>query len=173
MAQSFTTRVVTTSEFNLIPSMIKVEIRCHKDPWPEDAIKECFADSYLIVGLFDKNTQGYEVHEKLIGFSVIYNTKFTTDILTIGVDPDYQGKKLGTKLLKDTLLEAIKIGVEECYLEVRVSNIIAINLYEKFGFEKVGLRKEYYSPLHPGEKGEDAHTMSLINFDEKMLNAIN
>ena len=93
MAQSFTTRVVTTSEFNLIPSMIKVEIRCHKDPWPEDAIKECFADSYLIVGLFDKNTQGDEVHEKLIGFSVIYNTKFTTDILTIGVDPDYQGKK--------------------------------------------------------------------------------
>ena len=48
----------------------------------------------------------------------------------------------------------------ECFLEVRVSNIVAQNLYKKYGFVEVGLRKEYYNQIG-AEKGEDAYTMHL------------
>ena len=50
----------------------------------------------------------------------------------------------------------------ECFVEVRVSNIVAQNLYKKYGFVEVGLRKEYYNPIGD-EKGEDAYTMHLSN----------
>lgn len=130
----------------------RLSLELKKNAWNAQSLIECFDDSYIILGLFDV--------KKLIGFSVIYNTKFSTDLLTIGVDPDYQGKKLGALLLHRTLEKALEIEDLECFLEVRVSNIVAQNLYKKYGFVEVGLRKEYYNPIG-AEKGEDAYTMHL------------
>ena len=96
---SFYTRILTRDDLSLVNSMEKIEFRTQKNAWNAQSLIECFDDSYIIIGLFNYQT--------LIGFSVIYNTKFTTDLLTIGVDPDYQGKKLGSLLLKDTLLVAL------------------------------------------------------------------
>lgn len=157
----FYTRILTTDDYSLLSSMEDIELKTQKNAWAANQIAECFDNSYLIIGLFD--------YEKLIGFSVIYNTKFTTDLLTIGVTPEYQGKKLGFKLLLDTLKTAFNAEAVECFLEVRVSNFVAINLYEKLGFKKVGVRKEYYNPVGD-EPGEDAYTMHLGNIKEALLN---
>ncbi|MGN0916182.1 MAG: ribosomal protein S18-alanine N-acetyltransferase [Succinivibrio sp.] len=160
MSSRFSTRILTRNDLNLVKDMEVIELKTQKNAWNAQSLIECFDDSYLITGLFD--------HEKLIGFSVIYNTKFTTDLLTIGVTPEYQGKHLGQKLLFDTLKKALEIGDVECFLEVRVSNTPAINLYTKFGFQKVGLRKEYYNPVG-NEKGEDAYTMHLSEIGSSLL----
>ena len=57
---------------------------------------------------------------------------------------DYRNKGIGTKLLAHLISLAINYRVINITLEVRVSNNIAINLYKKFGFREVALRKYYY-----------------------------
>lgn len=159
LPQRYSVRVLTRDDLSLVPQLEKIELRTQKNAWNSQSLIECFDDSYIILGLFDV--------EKLIGFSVIYNTKFSTDLLTIGVDPDYQGKKLGSLLLHKTLEKALEIEDIECFLEVRVSNIVAQNLYKKYGFVEVGLRKEYYNPIGD-EKGEDAYTMHLSDIKSNL-----
>ena len=161
----FTTRVLTRNDLPLVKELERIEFLTQKNAWNAQSLIECFDDSYIIIGLFHR--------EKIIGFSVIYNTAYTTDLLTIGVEPDYQGKKLGQLLLYYTLKTAAENKDIECFLEVRVSNIIAQNLYKKFGFVTVGTRKGYYNPVG-SEPAEDAYTMHLsdisANLDKVLSN---
>ena len=62
------------------------------------------------------------------------------------------------KLLKQVILQNKAVGVKVINLEVRVSNLVAINLYKKNGFYKDAIRQDYYSK----PEKEDALLMSLI-----------
>lgn len=157
MDNRFSCKVLSRNDLNLVSDLEKIEFRTQKNAWNAQSLIECFDDSYILIGLFCVS--------KLIGFSVIYNTKYSTDLLTIGVDPDYQGKKLGELLLENTLQKALENDVKECFLEVRVGNCVAINLYTKYGFKKVGVRKGYYNPVG-NEPAEDAYTMCLSDIKE-------
>ncbi|MEM1508843.1 MAG: ribosomal protein S18-alanine N-acetyltransferase [Thermofilaceae archaeon] len=76
-------------------------------------------------------------------------------IVSIAVIPEMRGKGIGTKLMKRAMESLYQVyGVEEYYLEVRVSNMPAINLYTKLGFEKIKTLKSYYL------NGEDAYLMA-------------
>jgi [ribosomal protein S18]-alanine N-acetyltransferase len=72
-------------------------------------------------------------------------------VITIAVHPRYRGLGLGEWLLLTLLEEGQKLAAEEATLEVRVSNLVAQALYQKYGFEEVGRRSGYYS-----NNGEDA-----------------
>lgn len=143
---------VTEKRLSLIHALELIEQRTQKNPWNAQSLTECFSDAYKVIVLY--------VGELSQGFAVIYNTRFTTDLLTIGVDPSFQGKGYGRFLLECTLREALEGGAEECFLEVRVSNIRAQSLYKSMGFEIVGTRKEYYQKTS-SEPAEDAYTMQL------------
>ncbi len=142
----------------LDPDIVKalefVEERTQKNPWNAQSLSCCFDKTFKVIALYVK-------HE-IAGFSVIYDTVASTDILTIGVDPRFQGRSLGAFLLECTLREALKKKVLVCYLEVRRSNVIAQGLYKKFGFKVVGERKNYYRGIN-GEPDEDAFTMNNEN----------
>ena len=149
----FSCRVLTRGDLGLLPAMERIEARAHRHPWSEGDLRECFGDLYRIIGLFAGGT--------LTGFAVIYATRVTTDLLTIGVDPDSQGRGLGTLLLRAALREAVRAGADECFLEVRAGNTAAQGLYRKFGFKVTGVRRGYYAPLRAGGSAEDALTMRL------------
>ncbi|HDH96477.1 MAG TPA: ribosomal-protein-alanine N-acetyltransferase, partial [Proteobacteria bacterium] len=74
----------------------------------------------------------------------------------IAVKDRWRRMGIGSALLKRLLTAARERGVRKAYLEVRVSNIEAIGLYEKHGFLVSGIRKAYYS-----DTGEDALVMKL------------
>lgn len=76
-----------------------------------------------------------------------------SSVHTIGVDPDYQGNGIGKALLRALLVRADELKTP-VFLEVRTDNDVAIALYEKHGFGRLGLRKRYYRP-----SGADAYTM--------------
>lgn len=76
---------------------------------------------------------------------------FEYEIHTIGVDPEYQGRGIGRRML-DELLNIADGGV--VHLEVRTDNEPAIALYRSVGFTQVGLRRRYYRI-----SGADAYTM--------------
>jgi len=75
-------------------------------------------------------------------------------LVSIAVLEPYRGRGIGKALLRRTIDVMDKVyGVEAIYLEVRVSNLRAIGLYEKFGFKRVKTIKSYY------RDGEDAYVM--------------
>ncbi|MCE4617254.1 MAG: ribosomal protein S18-alanine N-acetyltransferase [Desulfurococcales archaeon] len=78
-------------------------------------------------------------------------------ILSIAVLPEFQGKGIGSRLLAEGLKRMRKLHhVDNVYLEVRVSNIMAINFYKKFGFEIKTVIPHYY------RDGEDAYLMEIV-----------
>ena len=86
----------------------------------------------------------YIEEDKIFGYlkySLIYDRMEIDNIL---VEPEYRGQKIGNKLMSRLISIAIEEHVVNITLEVRVSNEIARNLYKKFGFREVALRKFYY-----------------------------
>ena len=66
------------------------------------------------------------------------------EITNVAVDEAYRGQHIGTRLMEQLLEEGWRGGLESIVLEVRVSNAPAIHLYEKMGFENLGVRKGFY-----------------------------
>ena len=93
-------------------------------------------NSYYLVALIDN---------KIVGFAGYMLILDEADITNIVVRKDMRNKKIATKLLSELLktLEPME-KIETITLEVNENNIPAITLYENFGFDKVGLRKNYY-----------------------------
>ena len=67
-----------------------------------------------------------------------------TDMMNVAVHPDYRRQGIGEKLVAELVAELKKLDSHALMLEVRASNAPAIALYEKMGFQQVGLRKNYY-----------------------------
>jgi ribosomal-protein-alanine N-acetyltransferase len=66
------------------------------------------------------------------------------EVLNIAVDPARRGASLGGRLLDAGISEARSRGAHEIFLEVRESNVAALDLYRSRGFEAIARRKKYY-----------------------------
>lgn len=136
---------------DVIKELFNIEIGVHIDPWTYDSLKACFTnDSAKIFGLF--------YNEQIIGYSVISLVYEDAELWNIALSSDYQGLGLGRFLLKESINKAKLYNAKNMYLEVRVSNIRALNLYYSIGFVDNGLRKNYY-PKKGDREAEDALTM--------------
>lgn len=93
----------------------------------------------------------YVEENKVIGFLMYTELEETADILNIVVQKEFRERKIASCLM-DYMISDLKTSVKLVTLEVRKSNIPAIKLYEKFGFEIVNIRKKYYEE-------EDAYLM--------------
>ncbi|NJF25261.1 ribosomal protein S18-alanine N-acetyltransferase [Thermococcus sp. Bubb.Bath] len=97
-----------------------------------------------------------EYGRKVIGYVMGYlRPDMEGHIMSIAVDPAYRGNGIGSTLLTEAIERLIREGARYIGLEVRVSNIGAIKLYERFGFRRVKRIIGYYSD------GEDAYYMLL------------
>jgi ribosomal-protein-alanine N-acetyltransferase len=87
-----------------------------------------------------------------VGYLICARYDEAYHVMTIAVDPDHRRAGIASTLL-DALIE--RAGEDANYtLEVRVSNLGAIALYERYGFRSVGNRPRYYA-----DNGEDALIM--------------
>jgi ribosomal-protein-alanine N-acetyltransferase len=101
---------------------------------------------------------GLENSEGLVAFALFNQVLDEATLLNVAVDPRWQRKGLAHALLIDAIRRLVLRGVSRCLLEVRAGNRAAIALYERLGFERDGLRRNYY----PADNGrEDALLMSL------------
>ena len=94
--------------------------------------------------------------ETIVGFAGFWLIAGEIHISTIAVDPAQRGRDMGKRLLLNLLLEARKLDPILVTLEVRRGNVVAQNLYRRFRFEEVGLRRRYYH-----DTGEDALLMTV------------
>jgi ribosomal-protein-alanine N-acetyltransferase len=81
-------------------------------------------------------------------------------VTTFAVLPAYRRRGLGGRLLSALIELAADLGASVVTLEVRLSNVAARRLYQRFGFRPVGVRPHYYS-----DNGEDALIMTTEPLD--------
>lgn len=108
--------------------------------------KLCWSKNIFINELNKNNSKYYVAlhNDEVIGYVGANYVLDEADITNIAVLPDFRNKKIASHLM-DMMIKHLKtINILKLNLEVRQSNIGAINLYKKFGFEIVGSRKNYY-----------------------------
>ena len=88
-----------------------------------------------------------KIDNKVVGFAGFIQVLDEADISNIVVNKNFRNQKIGTFLLESLLDLASSLNIKTINLEVRESNITAINLYKKFGFEICGMRKNYYNNI--------------------------
>lgn len=82
----------------------------------------------------------------LLGYAGAYLLPPEADVQTIAVDVRGRGQGLGRALLEELIRSAAEADCTQLMLEVRSDNTSAIGMYERFGFERISARRDYYAP---------------------------
>ncbi len=85
-----------------------------------------------------------QLDDRLAGYVCLMSLFEEAQILDIAVAPDQRGRGIALALMECAIGLAVEKGAELLALEVRSTNIAAIKLYERLGFERVGIRSRYY-----------------------------
>lgn len=121
-----------------LDDVLQIEERTFSTPWSRNAFEMEIKDNLLstyIVAEFDG---------KIVGYAGLWIIIDEGHITNIAVDERYKGRSIGNALLIGLTKQCINNGIFKMTLEVRKSNIVAINLYKKHGFTEEGIRKNYY-----------------------------
>ena len=135
-----------------IPAVAELESEIYDPPWPPRVFFDELAMEnrrYLVA------TDGADL---VLGYCGLLIVEEDAHVTTIAVAPKSRGHHLGTRLMLEMVEAALDADTKHLTLEVRVSNEAAQKLYERFGFEPVGRRKNYY-------KDEDALVMWATDID--------
>lgn len=126
-----------------------IERESFTTPWPSQAYRQELESNRLahyLVAL---------IGDEIVGFGGIWLMVDEAHITTFAVHSRYRRRRIGERLLLALLDVAVARGAREATLEVRLSNLPARRLYEKYGFRPVGIRPRYYS-----DNQEDALIMT-------------
>lgn len=99
-----------------------------------------FKDSILAKHFF----KIFFFNENIVGFIVARLIQHECEILNVGVTKTMQKKQVASNLMDELIGECNNKNIKHIFLEVRTSNIPAINLYKKFYFNEIGVRPNYY-----------------------------
>lgn len=126
----------------------KIECEVNPSPWKYETFLSSFEVGHK--GLICKH------NGEIIGFIIFSPISPEAHILSISVIKKIQSKGVGSLLLRSMLDQCKAMNYKKIFLEVRTSNLQAINFYQKFGFIKDAIRDNYYT-----DNSEDALLMSL------------
>lgn len=145
MSDAITFRRATETD---IDAVLKIEYAAFSHPWTRGIFLDSLK-SYEVWLMFEGSQQ--------VGHGVINVIIDEAHLLNITVKPESQGRGLGLRLLEHLMARAAQLKAGECFLEVRSSNQAAYRLYERYGFNEIGRRRDYYPA--PGGR-EDALVMA-------------
>ena len=126
-----------------------IERASFEAPWPPEAYRNDLETNRLAQYLVAR------VGDDIAAYGGMWLMVDEGHIITFAVHPAWRRQRIGERLLIAFLDLARERGAHEATLEVRLSNLPARRLYEKYGFRPVGLRPRYYS-----DNGEDALIMT-------------
>lgn len=114
----------------------EIEKHCFSTPWSIEQVKSSDSSTVFFLAKIDNNVVGYG------GMYTVLDEGYVTNI---GVIPQFRRKGIGAKIVNKLINYSIENSLSFLSLEVRVSNVAAINLYTSFGFKEVGKRKNFYN----------------------------
>ena len=133
-----------------LDEIVKIENKSHLTPWT----KKNFTDADNANNLF----KVLKSESNIVGYYIALFAAEECQLLNITVRLELKKKGFGQLMLKNLVEECRKKNIINIFLEVRASNSSAIRLYEKNGFNEIGIRKNYYK-VPDGQ--EDAILMGL------------
>lgn len=137
-----------------LDAVLAIENAAYSHPWSRGIFTDGLK-SYDCWLMFEEGVQ--------VGHGVIQLILDEAHLLNITVTPKAQGRGLGRALLEHLMRRASELKAGECFLEVRQSNQSAFRLYDAYGFNEIGRRRDYYPA--PGGGREDALVMACTLFD--------
>ena len=133
----------------LLDAVLQVEKRAYSHPWTRG-------------NFVDSQHAGYEVQlllgdTRLLGYFVAMEGVDEVHLLNITVAPARQGQGWGHMMLDALTLMSRHAGAQWLWLEVRQSNARALQVYERYGFRQISIRKDYY----PADRQQREHAVVM------------
>ena len=126
-----------------ISAVVEIEKECFSLPWSEKSFAESIVREDTIFLVCE------EKDGAIMGYIGMYLSFDEASITNVAVASQFRKRGCGKQLVIAAKTAAKEAGAESIFLEVRVSNVPAISLYKKQGFENLGIRKKFYE--HPVE----------------------
>ncbi|MGH2767608.1 MAG: ribosomal protein S18-alanine N-acetyltransferase [Actinomycetota bacterium] len=155
MSALATRRQFHPTEVELVPmrrrhlrQVLRIEAQVYPRPW---------SGSLFLQEMARKSDRVYLVARldgRVVGYGGLMLGGGEAHITTVAVDPAFHRRRIGTRIMLALMDAGVERGARSVSLEVRKSNTGAQQMYERFGFRPVGIRRGYYV-----ETGEDAVVM--------------
>ncbi|MCL1974569.1 MAG: ribosomal protein S18-alanine N-acetyltransferase [Firmicutes bacterium] len=130
-----------------VEDILVLEKSCFADPWSRESFRYELTENALA------HYYGCFCEQRLLGYGGFWQILTEGHIANVAVHADFRSLGLGKLLVAQLVTACRALGGTAMTLEVRISNIAAITLYNRFGFQSVGVRPHYYND------GEDAVIM--------------
>ena len=122
---------------DIVDKVYEVELSAFSHPWSKqafiDEVNNPLAKYFILI-----------TDNEVVGYGGLWHIVDEGHITNIAIKKEFQGKGLSNILLKEIIKYKEENSLVFLTLEVRESNTKARNLYEKYGFKKIGERKKYY-----------------------------
>ena len=146
-----------------LDQIMVIELESFTTPWTKESfrveIQENGLAQYFIA----------EIDGKVVGYGGIWLILDEGHITNVAVGKEYRGLGVGNKLVEALILYCKEKNITNMTLEVRESNLVAQNLYKKYGFLEYGIRPNYYADDH-----EDAVIMwKVVEEGDNFVNTSN
>ena len=129
-----------------VPAIVAIESATFPCPWSEGTF-------YMELENDVSKFKVLDLGDEVIGYYDLWICADEAHLLNVAVAPPNRRRGYGEMMLEDAMSEARRAKCARIVLEVRIGNVAAIGLYEKFGFKKVAQRPRYYAD------GENADIM--------------
>lgn len=121
-----------------VAQVVAIETEAFTSPWRADTFETLLDRPGAELWVLDDRTDG------VVGYAVLWCILDQGELANIAIVASRRGRGHGSHLLSHVLDVARSRGVQTLYLEVRVSNKRAADLYRRFGFTQIGVRRDYY-----------------------------
>ena len=129
-------RIMTVEDLDQV---MLLELTCFSVPWTRESFKKELTENklahYIVI----------EEENQIVGYGGVWYIVDEGHITNVAIHPDHRKKGLGKQLVDAMKDMAIQNEIILMTLEVRVSNVAAITLYERMGFLEAGIRPKYYT----------------------------
>ncbi len=132
-----------------LPAILAIEESSFSSPWTRTAFLYELQNPHSRLTVAEREGE-------VVGYICCWDVADEVQILNVAVHPHFRRQGIADLLLRSALEDGQRSGVQSANLEVRGSNLPAIQLYKKLGFRQVGMRRGYYAD------GEDALLMILV-----------
>lgn len=134
-----------------LDAVSRIEQHSYGYPWSTGIFRDCLLAGYFCVVV----EQAGEVR----GYGILSIAAGEAHVLNVCIAPAFRRQGHGRLLLQHLMQQARSSRVKRMFLEVRPSNLAAINMYKRIGFETVGRRRDYYRAAN--NRREDALVLAL------------
>lgn len=149
-----TSSLVSPAHIDDIPALADIHGRSFAKGWKSSELTSLLQDRFVHTYILRRSN--YRITDRIVGFVLVRAVVDESEILTIAVDPEHRKSGAGEALMLEVMRKLYADRVTKLFLEVDASNLPALSLYQKLGFEAVGERKGYYT------SGKDKAATALI-----------